>query len=219
MQFKLDMRSKAARSAFANAPKLFNRYIKGGFQNIGDEFSLATKQRINRPWSQINKTNRLSSRSRDLVNSVKAHKVTGFADTLRLRVTIGDSDTAKYVWTHEGGPNGTPVTIRPKKARGFLTVPLPDNMTAGGRVRYPSARALMGTGRTYRKGRAIFLRTGLHQTDNDPALWALVKKVTIKPRLKFRDTWLNSTKIDKMRRRLLREAVADAVAAIEGGAS
>jgi hypothetical protein len=46
----------------------------------------------------------------------------------------------------------------------------------------------------------------------------LVKKVTIKPRLKFRDTWLNSTKIDKMRRRLLREAVADAIEAIQGGA-
>lgn len=213
MQFKLDMRSKAARSAFAQAPKLFNRYIKGGFDNIGDEFMLATKQRINRPWTQINKTNRLSARSGDLANSVAAHKATGFGDTLRMRVTIGDSDTAPYVWTHEEG-----ATIKPKKSKGALTVPLPDNLTGAGKVRYPSARDLMETGRTYRKGRAIFLRKGDEPSDNDPALWVLVKKVTIKPRLKFRDTWLNSTKIDKMRRRLLREAVADAIEAIQGGA-
>ena len=218
MQFKIDMRSKAARSAFANAPKLFNRYIKGGFDNIGDEFMLATKQRINRPWTQINKTNRLSARSGDLANSVAAHKATGFGDTLRMRVTIGDSDTAHYVWTHEGGPDGKPVTIRPKRVK-WLTIPLPDNLTGAGKVRYPSAKELRKGGRTYRKGRAIFLRKGDEPSDNDPALWALVKKVTIKPRLKFRDTWLNSPEIDKMRRRLLREAVADAVEAIQGGAS
>ena len=212
MQFKLDMRSKAARSAFAQAPKLFNRYIKGGFDNIGDEFMLATKQRINRPWTQINKTNRLSARSGDLANSVAAHKATGFGNTLRMRVTIGDSDTAHYVWTHENG-----ATIRPKRVK-WLTIPLPDNLTGAGKVRYPSAKELRKGGRTYRKGRAIFLRKGDEPSDNDPALWALVKKVTIKPRLKFRDTWLNSTKIDKMRRRLLREAVADAIEAIQGGA-
>jgi hypothetical protein len=110
------------------------------------------------------------------------------------------------------------VTNRPKKSRGWLTIPLPDNQTGAGKARYPSAKDLRKGGRTYRKGRAIFLRKGEKPSDNDPALWALVKKVTIKPRLKFRDTWLNSTKIDKMRRRLLREAVADAIAAIEGGA-
>ncbi len=217
MQFKLDMRSKAARAAFAAAPKQFNRYLHRGFEDIGDAFKDSTGDRINRPWSFINKTSRLSSRSRDLVNSLD-FRVEGRGSNLRLSVTIGDSKTAKYVWTHEGGPSGQPVTIRPVKGK-FLTIPQPDNLTAGGVVRWPSAKELRKGGRTYRKGRAIFLRKGDKAQDSDPMLWALVKKVTIKPRLKFRSTWTDSAKVDKMRRRILQEAVADAIEDIQRGTS
>ena len=212
MQFKLDMRSKAARTAFAAAPKQFNRYLHRGYEEIGDAFVDSTHDRISRPWSFRNKTSRLSSRSGDLANSLDS-RVKGRGSNLRLSVTIGDSKTAKYVWTHEEG-----ATIRPVKVK-FLTIPQPDNLTAGGVVRYPSARALIGTGRTYRKGRAIFLRKGGKAQDSDPMLWALVKKVTIQPRLKFRSTWTDSSKVDKMRRKILQEAVADAIEDIQRRAS
>jgi len=210
VQFKLDMRNKAARAAFGSAPAEFHRHLHRGYQEIGDAFVEATNDRISRKWTFRNKTNRLSRRSGDLARSLDSRMV-GSGEDMRLVVTIGDSRTAKYVWMQEEGD-----TIRPVKGK-FLTIPQPDNLTPGGRVRYPSARDLMGTGRTYRKGRAIFLRTGLHQTDNDPMLWALVKSVTIKPRLKFRSTWLNSTSVDKMRRAKLQEAVAGAIEAIQRG--
>lgn len=212
MQFKLDMRSRAARAAFADAPRLFHRYIKRGYQEVGDAFVNSTHDRISRPWSFVNKTSRLSSRSGDLANSLTS-QVKGRGADMRLSVTIGDSKTGKYVWTHEKG-----ATIRPVKGK-WLTVPMPDNLTAGGVVRYPSARDLLDRGMTYRKGRAIFLRKGHRRTDNDPMLWALVKKVKIEPRLKFRSTWTDSAKVDKMRRKILGRAVTDAVKAIRRRAS
>lgn len=107
---------------------------------------------------------------------------------LRMRVFVGGG-VAPYARIQEFGG-----VVRPKRSK-YLTVPLPDNLTAGGVARYKSARDLFGSrpkDTFIARSRAGNLVIGLREGDDVKWLWLLRKSVRLKPRFGFRKAFRSS---------------------------
>ena len=209
----MDTRSLA--TAISRVPQRLEREVKFAMQGHGAYF---IKQMGKRFGAQLqdgkNPTrNRLASRTGALRRSMRSRVVRrGGVDGVKLIATVGNARTASYVHTQEDG-----ATIR---GNPMLTIPLPDNLTAAGRVRFPSARALMGDPSTKtfiaksKRGNLIIFRK---MSDGSlRALWVLKRSVTIKPRLGFVKTW-TSKRVATDRHKRLENAVASALSAFRRG--
>lgn len=115
----------------------------------------------------------------------QGHEVFGNSiKDLRLRLFIGGGVAGRYARIQELGG-----VVRGKP---WLTIPLPDNLTAAGIPRFKSAKALQGTGRTFlTKSKAGNLIIGMRPEGggNVRWLWILKRSVKLKPRLGFVDTF------------------------------
>ncbi len=117
-----------------------------------------------------------------------AHEVVRGSDPLDIRL-VSFSAGVPYARIQEGGGVITPVRAQ------YLTIPLPDNLTAAGVVRFPSARGLFENRSADRRpffatSRAGNLVIGLSERGRDTKfLFLLKKRVEIPPRLGFEKTW------------------------------
>lgn len=146
----------------------------------------------------------LKKRSGSLARSLDGRVVGDSLRDLGFFMQIGGA-TAPYARIHEEGG-----TIRPKKGR-FLTIPLRAAMVRTGIAR-GTARSFANTfvARSRRGALLIFQKTG----KSIKPLFALVKSVTIPPRLKFVATW---TKQRTFQIRKLNDALGRVVARANRG--
>lgn len=106
----------------------------------------------------------------------------------RVQLRVGFyGKAAVYAPVHEFG-----ATI---KGKPWLTVPLPDNLTATGRLRYSSAAKLREGGKSFlRKSNAGNLVIGFRKNKKTVLwLWILKREVKVPPRLEFRKTFGDSS--------------------------
>jgi len=109
-------------------------------------------------------------------------------------------------------------TVRPKPPRRFLTIPMPDNLTAAGVPRFGSAAELRGSGKTFVFRNAegkLFIGYRPSAKAKLRVLWRLVPSATIPPRLGFVDTW---TKLEGNRAKRNLDAVEAAAKDAVAGA-
>ena len=143
----------------------------------------------------------------------------GSPEPLSLRVFVAGKN---YANIQEFGGE-----VTPKRGR-YLTIPIADNLTPAGRVRYPSAADLRDRypGLTYfvksKKGSLLLFAKGKPgarvpegKKPKPQLLFVLVTKAKIPPRLGFRSTWkgLNASRI-----RRISAAFGEAVQAARAGA-
>lgn len=212
MKFDFKIDTSQARNAMKRAPSRFRTMIAVALKEHGQFFEERMEARMSRPWSEYNPTDVLSRRSGALIQSLNSKVVGTQLDGLQLQGTVGDGRTRNYVFAQEYG-----AVIRPKRAK-HLTIPASGNYTAGGRVRYESVGALISAkgDQVVKKGMGIFLRTGKSERSDKPMFWLTKGPVRIPDRLGFRETW-RSGRVDADRKRRIKSAVNDAVAAINGG--
>lgn len=122
-----------------------------------------------------------------LLRSIRSSTQGSTINTLRMVTTIGGGVASRYAGIQEFGG-----TI---KGKPWLTIPLPDNLTAAGVPRFKSARALMGS-ETIKTFLALMpsgkLLIGRKMADKSVRwLWVLKHSVKLKPRLGFFKTWLS----------------------------
>ena len=146
----------------------------------------------------------LGRRTGDLARSISA-RTTGTSPNINSITMRLVSAGVPYAPIHEFGG-----TIKPRRAKN-LTIPLDDNLTAGGDVRYPSARALFGQNSSSQNafvmrvnGKAFIVLKRRGESDLK-FLWLLVKSVKIPARLGFHSTWKKQA---PKRRRRMRKALA-----------
>lgn len=190
---------KLARS-MKRAPRRLAREMSTAFDRHGFAFtSFARKELFNgRPG--------LIGRRGQLARSI-GHDSTR-ADTLnrvRTRVFAGGKIAPYARIQEEGG------TVKPTRAR-FLTIPLPDNLTAGGVPRYKSARALFDDPSKdvftlWANGRGVI---GLRERGMIKWLWVLKKSVYIPPRFGFVRAF-NSDEMRRDRQRRFDRAIRNAM--------
>lgn len=113
--------------------------------------------------------------------------------------------TSRYAKVHEYGTvgkGGRLPDITPKRSKA-LTIPLPDNLTPAGVPRFPSARALMSSGKTFLHTSDRGITTiALDEGGRLRWLWVLKKRVSIPARLGFFLTWegLRRGRLHRLRR-------------------
>jgi hypothetical protein len=212
LNFRAQIDTEAARRAIQRAPGRFRSRIEVALKEHGQFFQERMEARMSRPWSEYNPTDVLSRRSGALISSLNSKVVGKELDGLQLQGTVGDGRTRNYVFAQEYG-----AVIRPKRAK-YLTIPASGNYTAGGRVRYESLGALISAkgDQVIKKGLGIFLRTGKSERSDKPMFWLSKGPIRIPDRLGFGETW-RSSRLNSDRRRRIKNAVNDAVAAINGG--
>tara|TARA_R110002167_G_scaffold26380_3_gene90876 strand:- start:7660 stop:8316 length:657 start_codon:yes stop_codon:yes gene_type:complete len=181
--------SKRYLKAQAKVPNLLRTSLGFRFQKIGDEFERLMDRRFTgKPSGALgvnNTKNKLINRTGSLRRSMSFKVLgasTGTADGLVLRSSIGNARTANYVFTQEFG-----ATIK-AKGDGWLTIPLPDNKTAAGRVRFKKASDVPGLFKITANGKQFLVRKSLSGEGLD-FMFILKKEVTIPARLGFTKTW------------------------------
>lgn len=193
--------------AIKEVPKLLERSLRFGMERIGDDF-VATMQDVftgqeSGEFRGNGTPDKLINRTGALRRSIRGPIVTGTtADTLEMRVSIGDSLTAHYVRIQEEGGR-----IRPKRAKA-LTIPLPDNKTSAGRVRFTRARDVPGGFLLNTSNGKAFI---VSEQDGEFKFWfMLADEVKIPARLGFRRRW-RAQRADTYRIRVLNERVQKAL--------
>lgn len=215
IEVKID--SKALRDALKRVPERLGREVRFAFNGHGAYFVRQMDRRFGATLQDgKNPTkNRLSSPTGKLRRSI-GFRVNGAGQvsSVKMRGHVGNAATAKYVFTQEHGAtiHGSP----------WLTIPLPANRTKAGRVRFPSARALMGEGsdvktfiRKTKSGGLVIFRSFADGREPVP-LWVLKRSVTIPPRLGFVKTF-RSKKVAADRIKRINNAVAASLAPINKG--
>lgn len=177
-------------------PRESAKGLRDGFARIGQNYRRAMFDRFKAP---ISGPPFYANTSRDLLKTRSGglRATVGFANAraaqpkdLRLVLFVGDGATKHYDRIQEYGG-----VVTPKRSR-FLTLPLPDNLTAAGVPRFPSARALFAQ----HPGRVWVERTAsgfavIKYRPEQPlygkeilTLWGLKASVRLRPRLGFRAT-------------------------------
>ena len=128
--------------------------------------------------------NALQRRNGDLVKSIRTSRI----KELRGGGARGSTfTTSRYAPIHEFGG-----TIRPKRAK-FLRVPLSSTLTPSGVAREENDIREVGGRWQTKDGRPTFIHKGgifAEGLDGQPKLlYSLRRSVTIKPRLRWFDTW------------------------------
>jgi len=206
--------TKGATDLIRRFPREAAKELRFGMGRIGESYRRKMFDRFKAPvggppFYRNLSENLLKSRSGGLRATVgyenaKASTIAG----LRLTLYVGDAETARRIKIHEHGG-----VIRAKKR--FLTLPLPDNLTAAGVPRFPSAKALFEQQPDrvwiqvmhgvpiirYKPLNPLFGKEVLN-------LWALKASVRLKPRLGFRDLVKQSA---PERAKELRASVAKAI--------
>lgn len=195
------------RLAMSKVPNLLEKSLRFGLEQIGDDF-VETMQEVftgreSGPFRGNATDDKLINRTGALRRSIRGPIVTGTtADTLEMRVSIGDSLTAHYVRIQEEGGK-----IRPKRAKA-LTIPLPDNKTSAGRVRFTRARDVPGGFLLNTSSGKAFI---VSEQDGEFKFWfMLADEVKIPARLGFRRRW-RAKRADTYRIRVLNERVQKAL--------
>tara|TARA_R110002110_G_scaffold1085_3_gene4435 strand:+ start:870 stop:1586 length:717 start_codon:yes stop_codon:yes gene_type:complete len=235
--FRTRFRAKKVQAALAKSPLVFSQWMETAFNEHGAEFKKDMVDRISAKWGTGNPGGQLSVRSGKLRRSLRystSKRKGAEIRSLKLLVRIGGGPVGKYIYMQEHGG-----VIKPKNGK-YLTVPLPDNLTAAARPRYPSAKKLMLAGRTYLKvkpvggglrglinrraaskgkrnldGAVVTLKRKNKALEKD--LWVLRRSVKVPARLEFHRTW-NQRKRRRNLTRRLDGAIDKAVAHILGGA-
>ena len=190
----LTIDSRELRRALKLIPDRLHRGIAGAFTRSAIEFEAAMDDRFTGSSSGApehrNTGSKIVNRTGALARSV-GQKTTrgGSLKDLTTKLFIGDRKSGAYARIQEFGG-----TI---KGKPWLTIPLPDALTASGVARYPGgARSLMGGGDGG-------IQTWIHRTDSgnliiqgkiadDPTilnLWLLRRSVTVPARLGFNATF------------------------------
>ena len=184
----LEMDSEKLRQAFDKVPRLLNVSVKEGLRKIGMDFENAMQERfrgqLSGPWKR-NRGDTLANRQGSLRRSIRTPVTGSTLSNMRLRATVGDAISAPYARIQEEGG-----TVRPKKAGGFLTVPMPDNLTPTGRTKTQRPRSDPSIFVTRVKGNAYLVRKSAGGEGLE-FLFLLKKQVKIKPRLGFKETWFS----------------------------
>ena len=236
--FRTRFRAKKVQAALAKSPLVFSQWMETAFNEHGAEFKRDMVDRISAKWGTGNPGGHLSVRSGKLRRSLRGPytaKRKGYEiKSLRMRMHIGGGPVGQYIYMQEYGG-----VIKPKNGK-YLTLPLPDNLTAAARPRYTSAKKLMLAGRTYLKvkpvggglrglinrraaskgkrnldGAVVTLKRKNKALEKD--LWVLRRSVKVPARLEFHRTW-NQRKRRRDLTRRLDGAIDKAVAHILGGA-
>ena len=187
--------SKKYLLAQAKVPNLLRKSLAFRFENIGDEFErLMDKRFTAKPSGKFggnNTKNKLINRSGRLRRSMAFRVLggeSGSADGLILRSSIGNAVTAKYVFMQEYGKKH-----HRAKGGGKLAIPLPDNKTTAGRVRFKKPRNIKGLFKiTTKKGNELLVRKSAGGEGLD-FMFVLKDEVEIPARLGFQKTFVNST--------------------------
>jgi phage gpG-like protein len=219
---RLRVNAEGTKRALRRAGERFVAEVERGMRQSGEEFIREMQTTRFRGYSG-EKGDLLQSRTGSLAGSFSY-------DVRNLRLVLF-SQGLKYARLQELGG-----TIRPKPPKRFLTIPGPDNLTAAGVARFPSAAALRSvTGATFvfrtpkgdlwigarpRDFESAHYASGTpnqrlprdakrgHSADSLRFLWRLVPSVTIPPRLGMVATF---RRLRTKRAARLREAVRAAL--------
>ena len=196
----LELDTASLRKAFKEVPKLLSTSIKFGYEQIGDDFAEAMSKRfegsLTGPWKRQAASNQLANRTGNLRRSQRQTVTGSNLDSLKLRATIGNALTAPYAAIQEEGG-----TVRPKKAGGFLTIPMPDNLTPAGRTKVTRPRSDPSIFVLRTNGRAFLVRKSA-SGEGLEFLFMLKKQVKIPARLGFGETWTSPKFKENIQRRL-----------------
>jgi len=180
------------RKAVEKVPKLLFTSLKYGFQIIGDDFEKAMAPQFGNPlsgkWKRQPAPDKLANRTGNLQRSQRQVVSGTNLGNLKLRATIGNALTKDYASIQETGG-----TIRPKKPGGFLTIPMPKNLTGAGRVRVKNPKGKENIFLLRKGSRAFLVRKSTSAESGLEFLFTLKKQVKIPARLGFNKTW-NSRK-------------------------
>jgi hypothetical protein len=182
--------SKRYLKAQAKVPNLLRTSLAFRFDKIGDEFErLMDKRFTAKPSGKFggnNTKNKLINRTGKLRRSMRFRVLggeSGTADGLVLRSSIGNAVTANYVFMQEYGKKH-----HRAKGGGKLTIPLPDNKTAAGRVRFKKASSIPGLFKiTTKNGNELLVRKSAGGEGLD-FMFVLKDEVEIPARLGFTKT-------------------------------
>jgi hypothetical protein len=199
MTVALRFDTRRLRRAVNKVPKELTRRLTKAFLQHGEFFK-----------AEMIKSKPFKGGTGTLLRSIRSRTTGKTINNLKLRVTIGGGVASKYVGIQETG--GT-IFGRP-----WLTVPLPDNKTAAGNVRFKSARALQNSTsvKTFLakmpSGKLLIGRTvGRGRNKRVQWLWVLKRSVRLKPRLGYFKMW-KSRPLKRDRVQRFRKAVRLALA-------
>lgn len=217
-----DFDFRRTRRVLERIPREMDRHLRGALKLGGSAMQEAMHARFTGYSNPRTAGDLLQNRSGEGgLRSAITHDVAGQFGTgqpLTLRAFVAGKPYARL--QEFGG------TITPKRGR-FLTIPIADNLTTGGRVRYPSAADLERTypGQTYfarsKRGSLLLFAKGKpgaappkRGKPKTQLLFVLKERVTVPPRLGFRETW---RKLAPKRVALIRSGVDNALRAARGG--
>lgn len=193
-----DFDFRRARRVLERIPREVNRELTRALKTSGEQFRGAMFDRFTGYSNPRSVEDRLQNRSGNAgLRGSFGYEVSGALGSGRPLSLLAFS-AGRPARIHEFGG-----TIRAKRTR-YLTIPTGDNLTPGGRVRYPSAPDVerQDPGITYfvrspRTGNLLLFAKHKPGTDPQPGkkppkpllLFVLKREVYIPPRLGFRRTW------------------------------
>jgi len=220
-----DFDFRRARRVLERIPGEVNRELKGALKLSGEALVAGMFDRFTGYSNPRTAGDRLQSRNGDGLRSSFSYDVSGdFGAAGQPLTLLAFSAGKRYARIQEFGGE-----VRPTGGRRYLTIPVADNLTPGGRVRWPSAADLNETypDLTYivpgKNGNLLLFaksKPGAKppKSKKPPKpllLFVLTRKVTIPPRLGFRKTWDG---LAPKRVELIRQAVQNAAKAAQAGA-
>jgi hypothetical protein len=176
---------RAARNIPNSLRTVMTRQLQAHAATFQDDITTkAIGAKLSGDWKRNRTRNRLASRSGDLRGSFRSKVFGGGSGDARevgVRCVIGGSE-APYARIHEFGG-----TVRSTRPGGYLTIPMPDNLTGRGLTRFPSARLTPNSFLLKKNGRMFIVRPA--GEEGLEFLWMLQKEVRIPKRLNFRRRW------------------------------
>lgn len=223
MSLRLTWNTESVKKIVAKWPDESAKEFRGAFTRIGQQYRRAMFDRFKAttsgpPFNRNTSADILKTRSGGLRGTVGyKNENTKSVKDLRLVLFVGDGATKHYARMQEYGG-----VVKPTRSR-FLTLPLPDNLTAAGVPRFPSARALFEQypkrvwfDKTARGNTVIRYRPEQPMFGKDMlTLWILKDSVRLKPRLGFAKTVKEQQGV---RVKELRDALARTLRAVRAAA-
>ena len=211
------LNSKEFEAALKRSPETLRSGLVQAFNRAGVEFVAAMEGRFSEsyspPWVK-SPTDKVVNRTGNLARSL-GFVVRGDSSpsSLRLFTFIGDARTGNYALTQEYGATiqGSP----------WLTIPLQDNYTASGVVRWQSAAALRDRPDVetwVQKSAAgnLIIKARFADSEDVKSLWVLKQKVVVPARLGFTKTFQERRAANVA---LLQKAVSKVFSSIGNGTS
>lgn len=214
MSVRLKVDTAGLERAMRAAPKVITAEVEKALRQHGEVFRREMiETRFDAP-GDIGPASRLTSRTGALAGTI-GYVVRGRGDlrTMRLVVFVGGGPARRYAGIQEYGG-----VVR---GRPWLTVPLPDNLTASGIPRYKSAAALRDDPNfdtfLHRSKRGTLVIGWRKPGARVQWLWVLRRSVKLKPRLGFATTFGNE-KMAADRISRVNRAIGRALLKLEGRA-